>query len=136
MKERPFQDGSDKPTEQAIEAVLGNTYPYYQRIIDLVGIYSREWTFTERSGWKLKIHDRRKALFYLIPYYDGFKISLAIRGSEREAFLGDSELGLIRDRILLSKKYTEGFALQFDIVTVKEFQPMELLIRKLIAMRA
>ena len=136
MKERPFLDESNKPTEQVMKAMLGSTYAYYSNIIDLVGIYSREWTFSKGSGWMLKIYDRRKALFYLIPYYDGFKISLAIRGNEREAFLDDSKLGLIHDKILLSKKFTEGFALQFEIENMSEFQTVELFIRKLIAMRA
>jgi hypothetical protein len=84
----------------------------------------------------LKIYDRKKALLYLIPLNDGFKISLAIRENERETFLRDNELGIMHDKISSSKKYTEGFALQFDIANKNEFQPVELFIRKLIVIRA
>jgi hypothetical protein len=136
MKERPFLDKSSKPTEQAIRAALGSTYTYYKKVIGLVNSYSQEWTFTNSSGWMLKIYDRKKALLYLIPLNHEFKISLAIRENEREAFLCDDELGIMHDKISSSKKYTEGFALQFDITNRKEFQPLELFIRKLIAIRA
>lgn len=84
----------------------------------------------------LKLHDRRKALLYLIPLYGGFKVSLTVRENERNAFLSDGELSTMHDKISSSKKYPEGFALQFEIANKKEFQPLELVIRKLIAIRA
>ena len=136
MKERPFLDKSAKPTEQAIRTALGAAHTYYKKVIGLVNSYSQEWTFTKSSGWVLKIYDRKKALLYFIPLNHGFKISLAIRENEREAFLRDDELGIMHDKISSSRQYTEGFALQFDITNRKEFQPLELFIRKLIAIRA
>ncbi len=82
MKERPFLDNSGKPTEQAIRAALGNAHTYYKKVIGLANSYSQEWTFTKSSGWMLKVYERKKALLYLIPLNDGFKISLAIRENE------------------------------------------------------
>jgi len=136
MKERPFLDNTNKPTEKAIQAALASTYPYYTRVTVLTSSYSQAWTFTKTSGWMLKFYDRRKALLYLIPLNNGFKISLAIRENEREAFLHDDELGIMHDMISSSKKYSEGFALQFDITTKTDFEPIELFIRKLITIRA
>jgi hypothetical protein len=136
MNERPFLDKSGKPTDQAIRAALGSAHTYYKKVIGLVNSYSQEWAFTKSSGWMLKIYDRKKALFYFIPLNDGFKISLAIREKEREAFLRDDELGIVHDKIRSAKKYSEGFALQFDVANRKEFQPLELFIGKLIAIRA
>jgi hypothetical protein len=136
VNERPFMDKSIEPTEQAVQTALGSTAIYYDEIISLVSSYAQEWTFVKSSGWMLKIYDRNKALFYLIPFIDGFKISMAIRENEREAFLRDDELKILHDKISSSKKYIEGFALQFDITDQNEFQPLELLITKLIAIRA
>jgi len=135
MNERPFPDQSIKPTGQAIQAALGNTYSYYEKIIGLASAYSQEWTFTKSSGWMLKIYDRKKALLYLIPLNGGFKISLAIHENEREALLRDDELGIMHDQISASKKYSEGFALQWNVANENEFQPVELFIKKLIAIR-
>jgi len=135
MDKRPFFDKSIKPTKQTLQAVLGSTYTYYKKIINLVSAYSQDWTFSKSGGWMLKIYDRNKALFYLIPLNDGFKISLAIRENERATFLADGELGMMHDKISGSKKYIEGFSLQFEIANKNEFQPLELFIRKLIAIR-
>lgn len=135
MQERPFPDQSIQPSEPAIQAALGNTYACYQKITGLASAYAQEWTFTKSSGWMLKIYDRKKALLYLIPLNGGFKISLAIREQEREALLRDDALAIIYDKIAASKKYSEGFALQFDIANENEFQPVELFIRKLIVLR-
>jgi hypothetical protein len=136
MNERPFLDKSNKPTEQNIQSALGSMFTNFQKTIGLTNSYSQEWTFTKSSGWMLKIYDRKKALFYLIPLKDGFKISLTIREDERKAFLSDDELERMHDKISSSKKYSEGFALQFDIANKNDFQPLELFIGKLIAMRA
>jgi hypothetical protein len=135
MMERPFLDKSIQPTEPAMQDALGNTYPYYKKVTGLSSSYAQEWTFTKSGGWMLKIYDRKKALLYLIPLTDGFKISLAIRENEREAFLNDDELAIMHDKISASKKYSEGFTLQFDIADESEFQTMELFLRKLIAIR-
>ena len=83
----------------------------------------------------LKLYDRKKALFYLIPLNVSFKISLTLRENERQAFLLDNELKMLHDKISLSKKYVEGFALQFEITNKNEFRSLELLIRKLIELR-
>jgi hypothetical protein len=61
---------------------------------------------------------------------------MAIREDERTAFLSDDELGVMHDKISSSKQYSEGFALQFDIANKNDFQPLELFIRKLTAIRA
>jgi hypothetical protein len=135
MDERPFLDKSIKPTLHALQAVLGSTYTHFNKTISLVRAYSQEWTFSKSGGWMLKIYDRNKALLYLIPLNNGFKISLAIRENERAAFLRDDELGMMHDKISGSKKYIEGFALQFEVANKNEFQSLELFLRKLIAIR-
>lgn len=136
MNKRPFLDKANKPTEQSIQSTLGSMFNYFQKIIGLTNSYSQEWTFTKSSGWMLKIYDRKKALLYLIPLKEGFKISLTIREGERNAFLRDDELEGMHDKISSSKKYSEGFALQFDVANKNDFQPSELFITKLIAIRA
>ena len=136
MEERPFIENSIKPTDQTIQVALRSTYIYYKNVVDLASSFSQEWTFSNSAGWMLKVYDRKKALFYLIPLNDSFKISLTLRENERQAFLLDDELKMLHDKISSSKKYVEGFALQFEIANKNEFQSLELFIRKLIALRA
>jgi hypothetical protein len=133
---RPFQDKSEKPSEQAMQAALGNMYEYYKEILELANAYSSEWVFTKSSGWMLKVFDRSKALLYIIPLFDSLRVSMAIRENERDAFLLDSELEILHETISISKKYQEGFALRFDVSSNNEFEPLEILIRKLIKLRS
>ena len=135
MEERPFIEKSSKPTEQALQIALRSTYAFYKDVLDLANSFLQEWAFTTSGGWMLKVYDRKKALFYLIPLNDRFKISLTLRENEREAFLLDDELKMLHDKISLSKKYVEGFALQFEITDKNEFRSLELFIRKLIELR-
>ncbi len=135
MWQRPFLDHSKPPTGQALQAALGAVYPCYENILELAGGYAREWSFTKGSGWILQVSGRKKALFYLIPLKDGFKISLAIREMEREAFLIDGDLLILRDKISSSKKVSEGYALQFQIAGQNDAQILGLFLNKLIAIR-
>ena len=136
MEERSFIEKSSKPTEQALQIALRSTYAYYKDTLNLANSFLQEWTFTKSAGWMLKVYDRKKALFYLIPLNDSFKISLTLRKNERQSFLLDDELKMLHDKISSSKKYVEGFALQFEITNKNEFRSLELLSRKLIELRA
>jgi hypothetical protein len=135
MEERLFLDRSSKPTEPTIQSSMGNAYIYYRKVLDIVTSYSQGWNFTKSSGWMLKVYDQKKALFYLIPLKDGLKISLTIRENERVAFLQDDELKIMHNAIASSRKYMEGFALQFNIEDEKGYDIIEFFLRKLIGIR-
>ena len=135
MLERPFLNQLNKPTDQTLQTALGSTYIFYTQIIALAAAYAKAWTFTKSSGWMLKIFNQKKALLYFIPLNDGFKIGLTIRADERVIFLTDDQLAVIHDQVLSSKKYPEGFALQFDISNKNEFQVLELFLKKLVLIR-
>jgi len=83
----------------------------------------------------LKVHDKNKALFYIIPLNGEFKISMAIRENERNTFLEDNELEAIHDMIKSAKKYREGCALRFEVKNNDDFKIISLLIKKLIDIR-
>jgi hypothetical protein len=63
----------------------------------------------------LKVHANKKALFYLIPMKNKFKISMAIRENERDLFMGDPDLQAFHQQISGAKKFSEGYALQLII---------------------
>ena len=129
-------DASARPSEQSLQVALRSADGAYRTLLELAGSFVQEWTFSKSSGWMLKIHDRKKALLYLIPLNREFKVSLAIRESERDTFLRDGDLTGLHEQISSARKYSEGFALQFEIAGDPDFGPVELFIRKLIAERA
>lgn len=135
MNKRPFIQKTGKPTEKTLQASLGSAYNCYRKVMDLASSYSKEWIFSKSSGWMLKIVNQKKALLYLIPLNNAIKISMTIREKERAALLKDKELGMLHEKISLSKKYPEGFALQMDVNNESEYQPAELLLNKIIEIR-
>jgi len=135
MEVRPFLDENSKPTEDALKTVLGNAYEYYERLMDIADSFIMDWNFSKNSGWMLKAHDKKKALFYIIPLKNEFQISMAIRENERKAFLKDEELKMIHSTIKSAKQYREGFALRFNVNDDEYFKVIESLIKKLTAIR-
>ena len=136
MEKRPFLDKNSKPTEQMLQSKFGETYTYYENLMKISGSFSQDWNFSKSSGWMLKVHDKKKALFYLIPLENEFKISMAIRENEKKAFLDHDEFKTIHDMINSAKKYREGYALQFNIKDKEDFEMVASLIERLIVLRS
>jgi hypothetical protein len=133
--DRPFADAARRPTEVALESTVGRAFGRYESILRLAAAFSQEWNFSKAGGWMLKVHHRKKALLYLIPLVDGFRISMAIREPEREAFLHDPDLASLHDNLASARKFSEGFAVQFDVDDATDSATVEPFVSKLIAAR-
>jgi hypothetical protein len=134
MGERLFSDESIKPDEINLKNAFGNVYNKYKAVMDISDSFSKDWNFSKSSGWMLKVHNKKKSLFYLIPLKQEFKISMAIRGPEREKLLKDSEIEKIHKKLLSSEEYREGFVIRFT-TRDENYESYEKLIRKLVKLR-
>ncbi|MGB9936510.1 MAG: DUF3788 family protein [Methanobacterium sp.] len=92
MEERPFVDKTNKPDNEKLKNSLKSSYGYYKELIDISDSFLKDWNFSKSSGCMLKVHDKNKALFYVIPLYDKLKITMAIRENELNALLEDNKL--------------------------------------------
>ena len=134
MEERVFIVEQPKPDEESLQNAFGESYRYFKELMDISDSYIKDWNFSKTSGWMLKVHDNKKALFYIIPLKNEFKISMAIRKSELNTFLKDIDLEKIHKKLLDTKEYREGFV--YPIKTNDEdYKNFELLIMKLISIR-
>ena len=115
MKRRLFTDSYFEPTDYLLEKHLGNAMRFYRAIMAISGGYRRQWQFNYGNGWILRVHDTRKALYYLIAFDEGIEVSLTVRDSEREGFLKSIELEKLYPQFLSGTKYPEGYALRFEI---------------------
>ncbi len=102
--------------------------------MDIADSFSKDWNFSKSSGWILKVHNKKKALFYVIPMEKKFKISMALRDNERKLFIKDSDLETINETLLNAKKYLEGFAIKFT-TNNKNYETYKLFIKKLVPLR-
>jgi hypothetical protein len=62
----------------------------------------------------------RKALYYLIAFDGGIEISLTVRDEERAAFLENKECESLYPQLEAATKYSEGYALRFEIESPAE----------------
>ncbi len=88
---------------------------FYRAIASISGNYQRQWQFNRGSGWILRVHDTRKALYYLIAFDEGIEVSLTVRDAEREDFLKCLGLEASYPQLLAGTKYSGGYALRFEI---------------------
>jgi hypothetical protein len=135
MEERPFMDSSIQPTDLSLRSCLGSVFALYQEVLEQVYQFSQAWSWTKGSGWMLKVSDQKKALFYLIPLHQAFRISLTLRENERTSFLQDRMLSDFSDRLISAKKFVEGFAVSFEISTREDLERFLIFIHKLIGLR-
>ena len=137
MSERPFLDPGDRPNDPDLLAgALGDATPCWFRLLGIAAGFGAEWSCTAGGGWMLKVFDRKKALLYLVPLREAFKVSLTIREPERTAFLEDESLAPLHDRIRDAKRHPEGYALYFEVAGVTDTRPLETFIGKLVAARS
>ena len=115
-----FLDKSVEPESADLKQNLGSVYPIYQEIMAIAELFKKEWKFYGKTGWQLKVHDSKKALFYLTPMKSAFRIGLAIREEEKEMLLqsGLDEAG--KKAVEEAQKFPEGFALRFSITEAKD----------------
>lgn len=133
MQDRALTEKSTLPTEAALEVVLKDAFKYYKSLIKMTEEYDNKWSFYK--NWSQKIFDKKKALFYIAPYYGSLIVSMAIREEEREALMMNKMLSYAHDQLKESEKYNEGYALQFIVVEDKSFEECEMFIHELMRER-
>jgi hypothetical protein len=130
-----FTDGDVTPTEALLRKKLGRAMDYYMAILTKAGDYRKQWLFTRGNGWILKVDDLRKALYYLQPFEEGIEISLSIRDSERADFLKNKKLERLYPQLESATKYSEGYALRFEIESSEECKAVTMFLAELMNMR-
>jgi hypothetical protein len=135
MEGKIFLNELNKPTEETLHLALDKVYSHYKKIMKTVSDFSNEWIYTKGGGWMLKIYDKKKALFYVVPLTNAMKISLAVREEEKKIFIVDDELKFYHSILRNAKRYAEGFALQINISDENGYKMFNQFITKLIKLR-
>jgi hypothetical protein len=121
MSERPFLEKARKPDTAALEVALGPAFAFYRDLTDLCDGLKQEWIHTKGSGWMLKVADSKKALFYVIPLADSFRVSMAIRESEHAALLESEDMRDYWALLTSARKFAEGYSVAFDVTAAASY---------------
>ena len=135
MKRRLFIDSSVTPTEALLRKQLGTAIDYYTTILGVSGAYRKQWQFSRGNGWILRVDDMRKALYYLIAFDEGVEISLTVRDEERAAFLESKECEKVYPQLEAGTRYSEGYALRFEIESTEQCKSVVQFIEELMKVR-
>ncbi len=133
--DRPFGNPTFPPVEDTLERALGDAIGRFDIIRGLAADFDQEWDYFRGSGWMMRIAGSRKSLCYLIPLRNAFRVSMAIREGERDAFLADPSMEALRPVLETARKLPEGYAIAFDVDASTDFGPLRSLVEKLVAMR-
>ncbi len=135
MKRRLFTDADVTPTEALLRKHSESALEYYRNIIGTSGDYRKQWQYSRGNGWILKIDDMRKALYYLIAFDEGIEISLTVRDEERAAFLKNKECEDLYPQLEAATKYSEGYALRFEVESAVECKSVMKFLSELMKVR-
>ena len=135
MAERPFLGKDQKPDTAALEVAIGPAFVFYRDLTGLCDGFKQEWVHTNGSGWMLKVADGKKALCYVIPLEDSFRVSMAIRESEHSALLESADMADHRHLLASARKFAEGYSVVFDVATDSSHEQCSRFVRRIIEMR-
>jgi hypothetical protein len=135
VAERPFGDKNNKPTTESLKTILQDAFKYYLDISKVTKSFLHEWNYSKSSGWIEKVHKNKKALYYLIPLENSFKISMAIREKELSSITHDETMKYYHQLLRDAKKYSEGFNVQFEINNNEDYENAFRFIESIITQR-
>jgi predicted Zn-dependent protease len=123
-------DKTTNPNDEKLEEALKVSKSLFDIMIELTKSYKQEWKFyNKKSGWILKIFDKKKALLWIIPYDGYFLASMALRESEYKELLDLSETPTsIKEKLSEAKKYPEGHALGVEVHNDSDFDAIKFVV--------
>ncbi len=131
-----FSDKLRPPDDRAVAEVLGLLYPYYLVLRSLCHDSTQEWRFPgKKHGWVLKVERKRKAIFWLTPLQNMFKIGFIIRPSEQEPLLDRIQAGVIRSALEHPTVYPEGLGFSLTVAQSLLGEEVVKLVREIITVR-
>jgi hypothetical protein len=120
MDKNIFTDKKIPPDDNGLISVLGNTYAIWQTIKDYVHLkYPKaldEWHYPgEKYGWGFRIKDKKRAIIYLLPREDFFKVALVFGQKATDIILKSQVSSWIKKELESARVYAEGRGIRLEV---------------------
>lgn len=124
-----FDDKSHPPSDEAIAAVLGRTFPLWNDLQRLIGDrfapISPAWGYASRSsGWGLRLKQGERIVLYMTPCIGHFLVSFVLGDKAVQAAHARKFPAALLATIDAAKKYAEGRGVRFEIRTARMLDDM------------
>lgn len=115
-----FIDKNIVPNEAELKNALRNTFALWNEIrsfvIEKYPNAKEEWNYPGvKYGWSYKIKDSKRAIIYLLPRNNYFKVAFVFGMKATEEILNNSIDEAIKNELKLAKVYAEGRGIRIDI---------------------
>jgi len=125
------------PDEASLKKALCALYSSYKEILELTDTFDHEWKYYgTKIGWQLKATRKGKALFYLTPLEQSFRIGFAVRENEREHLLKSNVSPTSKEQLAAAKKYPEGYPLRLEITKKTDMKDVRAVLKVLRELRS
>lgn len=129
-----FKDKIVKPDAKAMAKELGTRAGYWTKLRTNLasdfGELIEDWKFYgQKSGWILKLFQKKRNLFFLTPQKEFFRIAFVF-GDRAVAEVEKSDLPeSIKESLRTARKYAEGRGLQIEVKTEEDIEIVKKLVR-------
>lgn len=128
-----FDDKSKTPDDRSLGRVLKDTKPVWLQIVThLDGEYGnirKEWKhYSQKSGWVLKVIQKERTVFYLIPHEGHFEVSFVFGDKAVAAAEKSSLPKKWIDRLRAARKYAEGRGLSVPVKSPRALKSVTTLV--------
>jgi hypothetical protein len=115
-----FTNKSETPTEIHLEAALGKSYLLWVEIREHVLAQdpklSQEWSYPgPKYGWSFRIKDKKRAIIYLLPRDNYFKVAFVFGQKAMDEIMTSSISSEIKTALSEARVYAEGRGIRIDV---------------------
>ena len=132
VSQNAFAGQADRPTQNAVEAALGQSYALWkQLIVELkqeLKLDGEEWNSSGlKYGWALRLQLKQRNIVYLGPRSGSFMAAFVL-GDRAVAVARKNELpAYVLKVIAEAKRYGEGTPVRIEVSKPEDLQPVKIL---------
>ncbi len=128
-----FMDKSQKPSDKDLKSGLGKTYAIWSLVSEYVNsknsLFINEWNYPGvKYGWSFRIKDKKRAIIYLLPRKDYFKVAFVF-GQKATDEINESNVSEgIKEELRTARVYAEGRGIRIDVKSKEIFKDIKQLV--------
>ena len=122
MDKSLFTDKKTLPDESDLEDSLGESYHLWQIVKEYVHLKYPgaldEWNYPgNKYGWSFRIKDKKRAIIYLLPREQFFKVAFVFGHKATDAIMQSEVSEEIKSELNAARVYAEGRGIRIDVNT-------------------
>jgi len=133
MDKSLFTDKKITPTDDDLKKALGETFALWQLIVEFVHLcYANaldDWNYPgEKYGWSFRIKDKKRAIVYLLPRENCFKVAMVFGQKATDKIMESDIFESIKTELAAARVYAEGRGIRIEITNENQLEDIKKMI--------